>query len=138
MSHKSHSYAPNWRTDSNRIARSYNQRAILVCARARAVARVITPDLPRVFHIIGVSSVRQYFTTINYYSRIDLTPNADTQITAIGLSLCRSLSRSFPRFLCALFHPWFLSLLLPSLALHADAPVHLGRLCHGRETLFRF
>lgn len=72
----------NRRIDSNRFRR--DRHAIPACAFAwsRPIYRGLSASL--------ASSARQYFTTINYYSRIDLTPNADTQITATLLPSPRS------------------------------------------------
>lgn len=110
--------------DSNRIER--DRHAISGCAFAWS--RPIYLGLSALL----VSSVRQYFTTINYYGRIDLTPNANTQITA---SLFRHLSPSLdPVCIVSLCYPPALVISLLSIALHADAPMYFGRLCRMKGT----
>lgn len=139
----------NRRIDSNRFRR--DRHAIPACAFAwsRPIYRGLSASL--------ASSARQYFTTINYYSRIDLTPNADTQITAtllpsprsptVLLSRLDSPSSLFSLFLALSTYIVYAILLLASptsarlvpsfrITLYiVDAPVHLGWFCQGRKTL---
>lgn len=119
MSHsaRTRSHAPN-ESAANRFKsnRARSTRDTWLCVRVISIYRGLSASL--------ASSVRQYFTTINYYGRIDLTPNANTQITA---SLFRYLSLSLARP-CMLYALFLFAIFLLAPTLFLSSP-RVARRC---------